>query len=213
MKISFPSSKKLHESIKVNRDSYCDGLFFSARWFTLCEVAGMMSAEGRGRLHFVLLPDKEQAEYCCSDLYGIVPKESVFFLPDGGRNVERSNYKSTLGVQRTTAVSRLLQCDDDMDEDLFVVSYPAALCEKVPARRKIERSTLHLEVGTEISFEAMKEKLFEMGFTKVDFVGQPGQFAIRGLFRGTMMWICCSHGRSSAGSERSIHRNAIHASS
>ncbi len=184
MKISVPSSRELYESVNSSRDSYCEGLFLSERWFVLAEVAGMLSSKDLSKkgmgIHFIVLPDKEQAEYCCSDLYGIVPKESVFFLPDSGRNVERSNYKSTLGVQRTTAVAKILECAPFPKEDTFVVTYPGALLEKVPKKKEIERSTLHLEVGKEISFEDIKSRLFDMGFTKVDFVGQPGQFAIRG---------------------------------
>lgn len=180
MRLSFPSSRLLCESIRSKRDTYCDGLYFSARWFALAEVAAMMADDNNPLIHFIILPDKEQAEYCSSDLYSIVPEETVYFFPDSGRNVERSNYKSTLGVQRTSAVSKLLQCRKDNVESLFFVSYPSALAEKVPIEKEIERVTLHLEVGDEISFDDIKEKLFNMGFTRVDFVGQPGQFAIRG---------------------------------
>ena len=34
--------------------------------------------------------------------------------------------------------------------------------------------------GDEISHDVIKEKLFGAGFEKVDFVSEPGQFALRG---------------------------------
>ncbi|MBQ2875174.1 MAG: DEAD/DEAH box helicase, partial [Bacteroidales bacterium] len=69
---------------------------------------------------------------------------------------------------------------DHKEGQLIVVTYPSALEEGVPALDRIRQSQLRLKVGDEISHEVIVDTLFEAGFERVDFVGEPGQFAIRG---------------------------------
>ncbi|MGN0195773.1 MAG: transcription-repair coupling factor [Candidatus Cryptobacteroides sp.] len=158
--------------VSEGKNVYCQGLFLSARWFVLAQAAG------KG-VNLVVLPDRESAEYCASDLYGLTEGDSVFFLPDSGRNMEKSNYKSSLGVQRTSAVEKILWNDSSLSP-LFVVTYPSALEEGIPLTDKIKDNVLTLNVGDEISHDAIRETLYEKGFEKVDFVSAPGQYAIRG---------------------------------
>lgn len=171
MDICTKSSALLGKLISERKDVYCQGLFLSARWFVLSQAAG------RG-LHVIVLPDRDSAEYCASDLYSLTDGDSVFYLPDSGKNMERSNFKSSLGVQRTSAVSRIM--DYDGSGALFVVTYPEALEEAVPVKEQIEGSVLRIKVGDEVSHEHIKEVLFGKNFEKTDFVSAPGQYAIRG---------------------------------
>ena len=170
MLISTDSVNKLAERISSSMETFCSGLFLSARWFAVSQL----DFDG---MQLVVLPDKDSAEYCAADLYNLIDGDKVFFLPDSGKNLERSNYKSSLGVQRTSAVGKIL---DYKEGQLIVVTYPSALVEGVPALDRIRQSQLRLKVGDEISHEAIVDTLFEAGFERVDFVGEPGQFAIRG---------------------------------
>ena len=170
MLISTDSANKLAERISSSMETFCSGLFLSARWFAVSQL----DFDG---MQLVVLPDKDSAEYCAADLYNLIDGDKVFFLPDSGKNLERSNYKSSLGVQRTSAVGKIL---DHKEGQLIVVTYPSALEEGVPALDRIRQSQLRLKVGDEISHEAIVDTLFEAGFERVDFVGEPGQFAIRG---------------------------------
>ena len=120
--------------ISEGKTVYCQGLFLSARWFVLAQAAG-------NGVNLVVLPDRESAEYCASDLYGLTEGDSVFFLPDSGRNMEKSNYKSSLGVQRTSAVEKILGNDSSLSP-VFVVTYPSALEEGIPLTDKIKDSVL-----------------------------------------------------------------------
>jgi transcription-repair coupling factor (superfamily II helicase) len=127
--------------------------------------------------HIVLLPNKEAAEYCSADLYNLIEGDRVFYLPSSGKGIERSNYKSSLGVQRTAAVGKLLSKDEGLK---VFVTFPEALEETIPDPGSIRSSVFTLEKGKEISYEGLKEKLYSAGFEKVDFVSAPGQFAFRG---------------------------------
>ena len=153
-----------------NRETFCSGLFLSARWFVLSQIA----AQGT---HLVVLPTREAAEYCSADLYNLVEGDCVFFLPDSGGAVERSNYKSSLGVQRTAAIGKMM---DPGPGPLFIVTYPTALDEPVPEQEKITGALLTVSVGQEISYDTLRETLVQLGFERVDFVSAPGQYAIRG---------------------------------
>ena len=153
-----------------NRETFCSGLFLSARWFVLSQIAEKGT-------HLIVLPTREAAEYCSADLYNLVEGDCVFFLPDSGGAVERSNYKSSLGVQRTAAIGKMM---DPGEGPLFIVTYPAALEELVPEQEKITGALLTINVGQEISYDTLRETLVQLGFERVDFVSAPGQYAIRG---------------------------------
>ena len=170
MLISTQAASLLKEKLAQERVVYCKGLFLSARWFVFSQVAA------RGT-HFILMPDRESAEYTCSDLYSLLSGDNVFILPPSGKNIERSNYKSSLGVQRTAALTRLLE--NQADFSVFV-TYPEALEEEVPSARQLRASVLTLKTGDEIPYDSLKEQLALKGFEKVDFVSAPGQYAIRG---------------------------------
>ncbi len=156
--------------MESSEETFCSGLFLSARWFVLSQVV-------RKGTHLVVLPTREAAEYCSADLYNLVEGDRVFFLPDSGGAVERSNYKSSLGVQRTAAIGKLMDPGDDI---LYVVTYPEALDEKIPDRKEIDGALLTLRAGESISYDNLREILGKQGFERVDFVSAPGQYAIRG---------------------------------
>ena len=62
----------------------------------------------------------------------------------------------------------------------WIVTYPEALFEKVPTKKKLLDNTLRLEVGKNYSIDFINELLLEYHFDRVDFVYEPGQFSIRG---------------------------------
>ena len=172
MLISRSSCEILRKKAASCKETYCRGLFLSARWFVLSQVAA-------DEMNVIVMPDRESAEYCASDLYSLTEGDIVFFLPHSGRGVERSNYKSSLGVQRTTALGKMLEYDSTPGR-CFIVTYPEALEEDVPTAGKIGESVLKVSRGDELSFDFIRDTLFSKGFEKVDFVSSPGQFSIRG---------------------------------
>ena len=172
MLISAKTTAQLREKCSVSERVFCSGLFLSARWFVLSQLA----EQG---LHFLILPTREAAEYCAADLYHLTEGDVVFFLPDSGKAVERSNYKSSLGVQRTSAIGQLLKREND-DSLLYIVTYPEALEEKIPEESTLKGALLTLRKGDTMHFETIRETLSAGNFEKVDFVSAPGQYAIRG---------------------------------
>ena len=174
MLISSKSVTALAASMGSKSETFCSGLFLSARWF----VVSGLDHDG---MQMIVMPDRESAEYCAVDLYNLIEGDCVFFLPDSGRRLEKSNYKASLSVQRTSAIGKIIDYLSDGDKGkLIIVTYPSALEEGVPAPANIKESLLRLNVGDEVSHESIVESLFSSGFERVDFVAEPGQFAIRG---------------------------------
>lgn len=171
MLICRKSSDKLKQLIQSGADAFCSGLFLSARWHVLSSVSD-------NRLNFIVLPNRDSAEYCATDLYNLVEGDSVLFLPDSAINLHKSNFKATVSVQRTSALSAISAYKKDTP--LYIVTYPEAIAEGVPSSSKIKKPLLSLHTGDEISHSSLNEALITAGFEKVDFVSQPGQFALRG---------------------------------
>ena len=170
MLISTESVNHIADKIASSTEVFCSGLFLSARWFVVSEL-------DHDGIQLLVLPDRETAEYCAADLYNLIEGDKVFFLPDSGKRLERSNYKSSLSVQRTAAVGKIIEYKEGQ---MLIVTYPSALEEGIPDPRNIKDSLLKLSVGDEISHEDIVNSLFDSGFQRVDFVAEPGQFAIRG---------------------------------
>lgn len=171
MLINSKSTELLKNKLISSDEVYCSGLFLSARWFVLKEA----SCNG---INFIILPNRESAEYCSADLYNLTDADNVFFLPDIGKKIERSNYKSSISVQRTSAIEKIITYDGSYP--LYIVSYPEAVSEAIPLKNKIASPLLSLSKGAEISHEIIRETLFNAGFENTDFVSEPGQFTIRG---------------------------------
>ena len=160
----------LKTRINKEKNIYCSGLFLSARWFILSESA----PDG---INLIILPDKESAEYCTSDFYNLIEGDSVFLLPPNGKGIERSNYKSSISVQRTAAISAILK---NKGEKIFIISCADALEERIPSFGRKSENLLTLYKGQEISFDTIVSTLNNQGFERTDFVSAPGQYAIRG---------------------------------
>ena len=170
MLISENASAKLQKQLEKSSEVFCSGLFLSARWKVLSQIA-------QEKMQLIVLPTRESAEYCSSDLYNLVEGDCVFYLPESGKSVERSNYKSSLGVQRTSAIGKILQPGG---ERLFIVTYPEALEEKTSSAKKLGEALFTINEGENIPYESVRARLQEEGFEKVDFVSAPGQYAMRG---------------------------------
>jgi len=170
MLISTDSINKLAERLEKYDEVLCSGLFLSARWFAVSEL-------DHDGIQLIVMPDKDSAEYCAADLYNLIDGDKVFFLPDSGKTLERSNHKSTLSVQRTSAIGKIIEYKEGV---LIIVSYPSAIEEGIPELSKIKKSLIRISAGDELNRDDMISSLFENNFERVDFVAEPGQFAIRG---------------------------------
>ncbi len=66
------------------------------------------------------------------------------------------------------------------EEGLCIVTYPDALAEKVVSRQELSENTLKLHVGERVDTGFITDVLHSYGFEYVDYVYEPGQYAVRG---------------------------------
>ncbi len=124
-----------------------------------------------------VLGDLEQAGYFYHDLTQINGVENVLFFPSSYRRAIKYGQKDAANeILRTEVLSRLQKTD----EPLCVVTYPDALAEKVVSRSELIDKTLKLQVGEQVDTSFITEVLSGYGFERVDYVYEPGQYAVRG---------------------------------
>ncbi|MDR3187767.1 MAG: transcription-repair coupling factor [Prevotellaceae bacterium] len=153
---------------------YADRLAGSAR-----SVLGAAAAARLGGLHLFVLDDREAAAYFYNDLYNLREGRGVLFFPSSyRRSAQHGEEDVAAAVQRTAALTRIAEMTDR--DALCVVSYTEAAGEKVASDEALRKNTLKLHVGEQVSPDFTCETLTEYHFERVDFVSEPGQFAVRG---------------------------------
>ena len=164
-------------------------------------IANAVKRAPTGALHVVIADTKKQAYYLASDLDNFFLQDNLFYFPT---TTEKSEYKqNTALLQRTAALSAITRWDagvipgqagnldgsyeitpqlykKELVPSTLVVTYTEAVQERVLRSKKIRDSILTLRKGELLSHAVISEVLFEEGFRKVDFVTQPGEFALRG---------------------------------
>ena len=124
----------------------------------------------------VLLGDVEEAGYFYHDLTQINGEENVLFFPSSYRRAIKYGQKDAGNeILRTEVLNRL-----QAGSPICIVSYPEALAEKVVSGRELANRTLSLKTGQQIEVDSIMDTLAGFGFERVDYVYEPGQYALRG---------------------------------
>jgi len=127
--------------------------------------------------HLFVLIDKEEAAYFLNDLQGLFPdNRNVLFYPESYKTPYQLEQTDNANVVARTEVLEKISTQ----QNAWVVTYPEALFEKVPTKKTLSKNTFQLEVSKSYSIDFLRELLLEYHFEHVDFVYEPGQFAVRG---------------------------------
>lgn len=129
------------------------------------------------RPYIFILPTHEDAAYFQSDLESAFEKQVLFFPSSYRKPFDFTQLDSTHVLQRAETLSAL---NHTSELPKMVVTYPEAVAEKVINRQDLEKNTLTITQNTKLSIDFINEFLYEYDFERVDFVYEPGQFAIRG---------------------------------
>ena len=167
-----PQLKEINDRLTKRGDNHIllSGLHASVRALVLAQVRKPL---------FVIFDNAEAAEYLVSDLRSLVEsrESKVFFFPAAKK---RRTIDEAAMIQRTECLMAIVESQESRDERLIVVTYPEAMAESVPAKEKLSAVSFQLKVGQEIQQTELSSQLSELGFERVDFVFQPGQYAVRG---------------------------------
>lgn len=124
-----------------------------------------------------LLADREEAAYLYDDLNNLGLGQSVIFFPSSyKRSIQYDQPDQEFIVQRTEALNTI----QNSENPYLIITFHEAIVEKVISPENFKKNTLQINAGDKISIRFINEFLFEYGFERVDFVYEPGQFAVRG---------------------------------
>ncbi|WP_278816558.1 transcription-repair coupling factor [Leyella stercorea] len=145
-----------------------------------------------------VLQDNDEAGYFYHDLTQILGTDNVLFFPSSYRRAVKYGQRDAANeILRTETLSRLAALTsvdtqkastgkgagknaDSAAEALYVVTCPEALSELVVSKRRLDERTINIAVGDIIDFADLGRTMREFGFKEVDYVYEPGQFAMRG---------------------------------
>ncbi|MEZ4857517.1 MAG: transcription-repair coupling factor [Flavobacteriaceae bacterium] len=166
-------TRKLHEAIFQTQNRVpLNGLAGSSLSVVIATV--FKTAE---RPFLIIFNDKEEAAYHLNDLENLLGNDTVLFYP--------GSYRRPYQIEETDNANVLLRSEvlnriNSQKKPALIVTYPEALFEKVVTRKELERNTLKIHVGEELSIDFVNEVLFEYHFKRTDFVTEPGEFSVRG---------------------------------
>ena len=168
-----PKVKQIAESLKVHGlKIQCNGLIGSSLSFLLQSLF-----KNSEHPFLVLLNDKEEAAYYLNDLEKMIGEEDVLFYP--------GSYRRPYQIEDTDNANVLLRAEvlnriNSRKKPAVIVTYPEALFEKVVTKKDLDKNTLKINEGDQMSIEFINEVLFEYEFKRVDFITEPGEFSVRG---------------------------------
>ena len=181
-------------SKKGNKHFLLNGLHASARALILHSLASRLRARQQGCVFLIVLDNADDAQYLYADLRALGNDNEVYYFPTPHRR--RQGIDEAMAVQRTEVLSALLRSKEQgtknqdksirtsqtvqTSSDTIIVTYPEAIADSVPNPKALEANKISLHVGEEIAISTLTNMLLELHFQRVDFVYEPGQFAVRG---------------------------------
>ena len=125
----------------------------------------------------LIFNDKEEAAYYLNDLEQLLGDKNVLFYP--------GSYRRPYQIEETDNANVLLRSEvlnriNSRKNPAVIVTYPTALFEKVITKKELDKNTLRVRIGENVSLDFVNEVLFEYKFKLVDFVTEPGDFSVRG---------------------------------
>lgn len=158
------------------RTLFLQGLSASAAPVLFSSIAGKLC-----KTVVFILQDADEAGYFYHDLTQIMGQDDVFFFPSSYRRAVKYGQRDAASeILRTEVLSRLSRRRTEKQSSLYIVSCPEAVSELVVSKTRLDERTLTLSAGQTVDLVEVQRTLREFGFSEVDYVYEPGQFAVRG---------------------------------
>ena len=129
---------------------------------------------------FFILNDEEEAGYFYHDLRQLCGDENVLFFPSSYRRAAKYARRDAANDILRTEVLNRLTTQETTERPLMIVTFPAAITEKVAPKKTLTEQSFTIKEGDTFDLTELSEKLLELGFRRCDYVYEPGEFAVRG---------------------------------
>ncbi len=155
---------------------FLQGLRASSAPLLFCGVA----RNGGKPCILIILNDQEEAAYFYHDMVQTMGDTDVLYFPSAYRRAAKYGQKDDASeILRTEVLSRLTTVEPAA-ATLVIVTSPDALAEMVVSKASLEDKSIQIHTGETLDREELQNLLLELGFNRVDYVYEPGQFALRG---------------------------------
>ena len=189
-----PQVEALRKAIeeKSVKTIFLDGLVASSAPMLFAALEGQRSkVEGQRPIfnfqfsifnfQLIILSDEEEAGYFYHDLKQMLGMDKVLFFPSSyRRSIKYAQRDPANEILRTEVLTTLSTFNFQLSTFNYIVTYPEALAEQVVSQEQLNERTLVLEQGQTVSVEEITTTLHDFGFQEVDYVYEPGQYALRG---------------------------------
>ena len=181
-------------SKKTKKHFLLSNLHASARAIILTAIRKQLAHKNAAQPMIIIMDDTDAAQYMYADIKTLIDEHEVYFYPCSHRRRQKTD--EALMVQRTEVLSALMRSvescrivqngvassskETTLHHTPIIVTTPEALAEAVPNPQVMEKNKISLSVGEEIAISMLVEMLLNLDFKRVDFVYEPGQFAVRG---------------------------------
>ena len=188
---SHPKVKTLAKMLGDDSEKsvFLEGLLASSAPLVFSALAALPVRDGQRSCPVLfILQDADEAGYFYHDLMQLMGGQRVLFFPSSYRRaVKYAQRDPASEILRTETLARLSNSQDSL---LYVVSYPEAIAELVVTKSKLDQRTLVLEQNQTVSMSSIGQTLRDFGFREVDYVYEPGQFALRGSILDVYSFSC-----------------------
>jgi len=178
--------------LKLLQDKQGGSIFLQGQQASATPLLFASVAEKTVQTFLFVLQDADEAGYFYHDLTQVMGTENVLFFPSSyKRSVKYGQRDSANEILRTEVLAKVSARDVKAHEALFIVSYPEALAELVISKKHLDERRLSLKTGQQqIDITDVAHTLHDYGFQEVDYVYEPGQFAVRGSILDVYSFSC-----------------------
>lgn len=178
--------------LKLLQDKQGGNIFLQGQQASATPLLFASVAEKTVQTFLFVLQDTDEAGYFYHDLTQVMGTENVLFFPSSyKRSVKYGQRDSANEILRTEVLAKVSARDVKVHEALFIVSYPEALAELVISKKHLDERRLSLKTGQQqIDITDVAHTLRDYGFQEVDYVYEPGQFAVRGSILDVYSFSC-----------------------
>ncbi|WP_314807641.1 transcription-repair coupling factor [Segatella oris] len=178
--------------LKLLQDKQGGNIFLQGQQASATPLLFASVAEKTVQTFLFVLQDTDEAGYFYHDLTQVMGTENVLFFPSSyKRSVKYGQRDSANEILRTEVLAKVSARDVKAHEALFIVSYPEALAELVISKKHLDERRLSLKTGQQqIDITDVAHTLRDYGFQEVDYVYEPGQFAVRGSILDVYSFSC-----------------------
>lgn len=172
--------------LKVLEDRSVSHIFLQG---LLASATPVLFASVASKIHqtvLFILQDAEEAGYFYHDLAQILGEDDVLFYPSSyRRSIKYAQRDAANEILRTEVLAKL-----GSGKQLYIVTTPEALSELVVSKVNLDTQLFKLRTGQSIDVAEVLRTLRSLGFTEVDYVYEPGQFALRGSILDVYSYSC-----------------------